>query len=73
MHVIAIMKVPKAYEHMNPELEVNELRVLISDLAGKSNVEYKAKEAKNTFDKKHGVADAVKKRMEKRKALEAKQ
>lgn len=34
--------------------------------------EYKAKEAKNTFDKKHGVAEAVKKRMEARKAMEAK-
>lgn len=44
IHVSAIMKVPRAYEHMNPELIGNERRVLISDLAGKSNVEYKAKE-----------------------------
>ena len=44
IHVSAIMKVPRAYEHMNPELVGNERRVLISDLAGKSNVEYKARE-----------------------------
>ena len=40
----AIMKVPRAYEHMNPEQVGNMRRVLISDLSGKSNVEYKAKE-----------------------------
>ena len=44
IHVSAIMKVPRAYEHINPELVGNRRRVLISDLAGKSNVEYKAKE-----------------------------
>ena len=44
IHVSAIMKDPRAYEHMNPELVGNQRRVLMSDLAGKSNVEYKAKE-----------------------------
>jgi len=44
IHVSAIMKVPKAYEHIDPELVGNMRRVLISDLSGKSNVEYKAKE-----------------------------
>jgi 2-isopropylmalate synthase len=44
VHVNAIMKTPKAYEHMDPELVGNSRRVLVSDLAGKSNVEYKAKE-----------------------------
>ncbi len=44
IHVSAIMKVPRAYEHMDPELVGNMRRVLISDLSGKSNVEYKAKE-----------------------------
>jgi 2-isopropylmalate synthase len=38
------MKVPKAYEHMEPELVGNRRRVLVSDLSGKSNIEYKAKE-----------------------------
>jgi len=44
LHVNAIMKVPRAYEHMNPEDIGNNRRVLVSDLSGKSNVEYKAKE-----------------------------
>jgi 2-isopropylmalate synthase len=44
VHVSAIMKVPSAYEHMDPELVGNRRRVIISDLAGKSNVAYKAQE-----------------------------
>ena len=44
IHVSAIMKVPRAYEHMEPALVGNQRRVLISDLAGKSNVEFKARE-----------------------------
>jgi 2-isopropylmalate synthase len=44
IHVSAMMKEPKAYEHMNPELVGNIRRVLVSDLAGKSNVEFKANE-----------------------------
>ena len=57
IHVSAIMKVPKAYEHIEPELVGNNRRVLISDLSGKSNIEYKAKElgitlGGNGFDSK---------------------
>ncbi len=33
-----------AYEHICPEMVGNKQRVLVSDLSGKSNVEYKAKE-----------------------------
>ena len=44
IHVSAIMKQPRAYEHMDPEIVGNNRRVLVSDLAGKSNIEYKAKE-----------------------------
>ncbi|MBW2517191.1 MAG: citramalate synthase [Deltaproteobacteria bacterium] len=44
IHVSAIMKAPLAYEHMDPAAVGNKRRVLVSDLAGKSNVEYKAKE-----------------------------
>lgn len=67
IHVSAIMKVPRAYEHMNPELVGNERRVLISDLAGKSNVEYKARElgielGANGFDSRKIVSEI--KRME---------
>lgn len=44
LHVNAIMKVPRAYEHIDPELVGNSRRVLVSDLGGKSNVVYKARE-----------------------------
>ncbi len=44
IHVNAIMKEPRAYEHMDPMLVGNKRRVLVSDMSGKSNVEYKAKE-----------------------------
>lgn len=44
IHVSAIMKEPRAYEHMDPEKVGNRRRVLMSDMAGKSNVEYKARE-----------------------------
>lgn len=44
IHVSAIMKVPVAYEHINPESVGNTRRVLMSDLGGKSNVAYKARE-----------------------------
>jgi len=44
IHVNAIMKIPEAYEHMAPEQVGNKRRVLVSDMAGKSNIEYKARE-----------------------------
>jgi len=44
MHVHAVVKNSSAYEHMQPELVGNHRRVLVSDLAGRSNVEYKARE-----------------------------
>jgi 2-isopropylmalate synthase len=44
VHVSAILKKPPAYEHIKPELVGNKRRVLVSDLSGKSNIEYKATE-----------------------------
>jgi 2-isopropylmalate synthase len=44
IHVSAVAKNSLAYEHMQPELVGNSRRVLVSDMAGKSNIEYKAKE-----------------------------
>jgi 2-isopropylmalate synthase len=44
IHVSAVMKNPKAYEHISPELVGNKRRVLVSEQSGKSNIEYKAKE-----------------------------
>ncbi len=44
LHVNAIMKLPRAYEHMDPSLVGNQRRVLVSDMSGQSNVAYKARE-----------------------------
>ncbi|MBI2821742.1 MAG: citramalate synthase, partial [Acidobacteria bacterium] len=44
IHVSAVLKHAATYEHLEPELLGNHRRVLISDMAGKSNVLYKAKE-----------------------------
>ncbi len=44
IHVSAVLKDSKMYEHINPSLVGNSQRVLISDLSGQSNIKYKAKE-----------------------------
>jgi len=44
VHVDAVSKNPAAYEHILPAQVGNTQRVLVSELAGKSNIEYKAKE-----------------------------
>ncbi|RMG73845.1 MAG: citramalate synthase [Nitrospirae bacterium] len=44
IHVSAILKNPETYEHIKPELVGNSRRVLVSDLAGKSNILRKAEE-----------------------------
>jgi 2-isopropylmalate synthase len=40
IHVSAVLKDPKTYEHISPELVGNRQRVLVSDLSGRSNVDY---------------------------------
>ncbi|AJY73364.1 citramalate synthase [Paenibacillus beijingensis] len=44
IHVSAILKDSKTYEHIRPELVGNKQRVLVSELAGQSNVISKAQE-----------------------------
>lgn len=44
IHVSAVRKRPETYEHVIPELVGNSQRVLISDLAGRSNILRKAEE-----------------------------
>jgi len=41
IHVSAVMKDSSTYEHIKPELVGNHQRVLVSDLAGRSNIVYK--------------------------------
>jgi 2-isopropylmalate synthase len=49
VHVSAILKKPLAYEHIEPGAVGNKRRVLVSDLSGKSNIEYKANEMNLTL------------------------
>src|SRR3989449_2077869 len=44
LHVSGVLKNRETYEHIDPELVGNRQRVLVSDLAGRSNIVYKAKE-----------------------------
>ena len=44
IHVSAVLKHPETYEHINPEKVGNHRRVLVSELAGTSNIFWKAQE-----------------------------
>jgi len=46
LHVDAIRKHPKTYEHINPELVGNERRILVSELSGSATVLEKAQKQK---------------------------
>jgi 2-isopropylmalate synthase len=52
VHVSAVMKNPATYEHIDPGVVGNRRRVLVSDLSGRSNVAYKAKELGVVLDEK---------------------
>ncbi|MBN2804468.1 MAG: citramalate synthase [Deltaproteobacteria bacterium] len=43
IHVSSVLKDPRMYEHIRPEEVGNERTVVVSDLAGKSNITYMAK------------------------------
>ncbi len=45
IHVSAVQKDPKTYEHVSPELVGNARRVLVSDLSGRSNLLAKLEES----------------------------
>ncbi len=61
VHVDAISKNPKSYEHIEPSLVGNERRILVSELSGKSNVLYKLEKfgIKQSKDKVKEVVGAL--------------
>ncbi|MCK9229728.1 MAG: citramalate synthase [Syntrophales bacterium] len=59
VHVSAILKNPIAYEHTSPELVGNHRRVVVSDLSGKSNIEYKARELGISLEGSEGAGRKV--------------
>ncbi len=68
VHVSAVEKNPRTYEHINPELVGNSRKVMISELSGKSNILRKAKEMGIELLKD---SPEVKKVLEKVKELES--
>src|SRR5215467_9342743 len=67
IHVSAVLKHPETYEHTNPESVGNRRRVLVSELAGQSNILWKAREYGIDLDRNtpeaRGILDMLK-RME---------
>jgi len=59
VHVSAVMKTPETYEHVSPESVGNVRRVLISDLSGRSNILYKAKELGIDIDDKSPTVQRI--------------
>jgi 2-isopropylmalate synthase len=51
VHVAAVRRNPRTYEHIEPELVGNKQRIILSDLAGQSNILYKAKQYGFELDK----------------------
>jgi len=65
VHVSAILKNSASYEHMDPEQVGNRRRVLVSDLSGKGNIDYKSREmgiklGGNGYDNRKIVAEIKK-------------
>jgi 2-isopropylmalate synthase len=67
VHVSAVMKDSRTYEHIDPRMVGNHQRVLVSDLSGQSNVFYKANELGIELN---GDKDLSKRIVEKLKKLE---
>lgn len=51
VHINAVMKEPRSYEHINPESVGNRRRILVSELAGKSGILIRAKDLRLGLDK----------------------
>ncbi len=59
IHVDAMVKHVRTYEHANPEEIGNKRRVLVSELAGKSNILFKVKENRSQLLKNYPEAKEV--------------
>jgi 2-isopropylmalate synthase len=60
VHVAAVERNPRTYEHIEPELIGNRRRVLVSDLSGKGNLIAKARELKIDIDGDQGILQELK-------------
>jgi 2-isopropylmalate synthase len=51
VHINAVMKNPKTYEHIDPKLVGNKRRILVSELAGKTGIIVRAKDLEFDLEK----------------------
>lgn len=68
VHVSAVLKSPRTYEHIDPSLVGNVRRVLVSELSGRSNIIYKTKELGIEIDTEGALVNKI---VEEIKKLEA--
>ncbi|MEM6911436.1 MAG: citramalate synthase [Verrucomicrobiota bacterium] len=66
MHVNAVQKIRRSYEHIAPEAVGNETHILVSDLAGQSNILMKSRELGLPLEKGSPEAKAVLKKVKER-------
>ncbi|MGB9712733.1 MAG: citramalate synthase [Dissulfurimicrobium sp.] len=59
VHVSAVQRNPETYEHVRPELIGNVQRILVSDLAGKSNILAKARQFGLDLDSRDPAVMAI--------------
>jgi 2-isopropylmalate synthase len=67
VHVAAIRRSPRSYEHVDPALVGNRTRVVVSELSGRGNVLAKAEQFE--LEVEHGAAGAVLARLKQREQL----
>ncbi len=59
IHVSAVQRNPRTYEHIRPDAVGNRRRILVSELSGRSNIFEKAKELGYTIKKDNPAVKAV--------------
>lgn len=69
VHVSAILKDSRTYEHIEPESVGNVQRVLLSDQAGKSNILFKAKELGYDLGKNDPTVDTLLKELKQKESM----
>lgn len=69
VHVSAILKDSRTYEHIEPETVGNEQRVLLSDQAGKSNILFKARELGYDLGKNDPTVDRLLKELKTKESM----
>jgi 2-isopropylmalate synthase len=59
IHVSAVIKNPRTYEHIQPEAVGNQRRFLVSDVSGKATIEEKARQFRLDLGRRRGAAQEI--------------